>query len=72
MNGPILDVYGMPKQSDFPACMTPTEVVEAAKIFGVRKFYSKTPNLMERLRRRAQERRVTLEILISGERLNLS
>lgn len=85
VNGPILDVYGMPTQSGLPACMTPEEAVEAAKILGVQKlipihygtfhnppYYIETPHLMERLQCRAQEQKVNLEVLRSGQSLDLS
>lgn len=85
VNGPILEVYGMPKQSGLPACMTPEEAVEAAMILGVQTlipihygtfhnppYYSETPHLMERLQRRAQEQKVNVEMLRPGESMTLA
>ncbi|RXT04557.1 MBL fold metallo-hydrolase [Ammoniphilus sp. CFH 90114] len=85
VNGPVLEVYGLPQQSVLPACMTPEEAVEAAKILGAKRlvpihfgtfhnppYYIETPNLIERLERRAAERDVPLTILQAGESVQFS
>ncbi|WP_052947470.1 MBL fold metallo-hydrolase [Aneurinibacillus tyrosinisolvens] len=85
INGPILDVKGLGRQSMLPAAMTPEEAVEAAAILGVKKavpihyhafhnppFYTETANPLERFMAKAVEYGVGVEALKPGELFDLS
>ena len=85
VNGAVLQIPGLPEQSNLPACMTPEEAVEAARLLGVNQlipihfhtfhhppFYIETPKLLERLHKRAQERAVHIQVLAPGEKLEIS
>jgi L-ascorbate metabolism protein UlaG (beta-lactamase superfamily) len=84
INGAVLRVYGLSVQSELHACMTPEEAVEAAKILGVGNlipihfgmfnnppYYIETPNVIERLQNRANERGVNVCLLYPGESIEL-
>jgi len=84
VNGAVLNVYGLPVQSDLHACMTPEEAVEAARILDVEHlipihfgmfnnppYYIETPNVMERLQNKANERGVNICLLHPGEYIKL-
>jgi len=84
VNGAVLHIPGLPEQSSLPACMTPEEAVEAARLLGAGRlvpihyhtfhhppFYIETPNLIERLTKRAQERAVHVALLEPGEKLEV-
>jgi len=83
VNGAVLTIPGLSVQSTLPACMTPEEAVEAARILGAGTlvpihfqtfhhppYYIETPNLLARLQRRAAERDVRLHVLEPGESLS--
>lgn len=85
VNGPILEVFGLPQQSILPACMTPEEAVEAANLLWAKKlvpihygtfnnppYYTEAPDLLERLKQRANDRGVNVAILEAGESHNIS
>lgn len=84
VNGAVLTIPGLSEQSTLPACMTPEEAVEAARILGAETLvpihfqtfhhpphYIETPNLLARLERRAAERHVRIHVLNAGESLNI-
>ncbi|HLO11870.1 MAG TPA: MBL fold metallo-hydrolase [Pseudoneobacillus sp.] len=80
VNGPILNVFGLKTQSSLPACLTPEEAVEAAKIleadylipihygiFNNPPHYCETHNIEERLMIRGEEVNVKVKILKTNE-----
>lgn len=84
VNGPILHVAGLKDQSSLPACLTPEEAVEAAKIlhaeylvpihyrtFNNPPFYIETENVEERLIQRGLELGVNIKFLQPNEHLFL-
>lgn len=84
VNGPILDVYGLKRQSSLPACLTPEEAVEAAYLlnaeflvpihygtFNNPPYYCEANDVEERLQIRAEELGVTIKFLRANENLLL-
>ncbi|WP_284037244.1 MBL fold metallo-hydrolase [Neobacillus sp. 114] len=84
VNSPILHVAGLKAQSSLPACLTPEEAVEAAKILSVEylvpihygtfnnpPFYIEAENVVERLIQRGNELGVNIKILRPNELLFL-
>jgi L-ascorbate metabolism protein UlaG (beta-lactamase superfamily) len=82
VNGAVLQVPGLPKQSSLPACLTPEEAVEAAHILCAEKllpihygtfhnppYYIETGNLLERLKDAALKKEVALHLLEPGQSL---
>lgn len=79
INGAILEVRGLREQSTLPACMTPKEAVEAARILGATlvpihygmfnnpPFYSEEDHALKRAEERAEKRGVELCVLEPGE-----
>jgi L-ascorbate metabolism protein UlaG (beta-lactamase superfamily) len=76
VNGPILKVSGLKTQSHLPACLTPEEAVEAAKILNAAylvpihygtfhnpPYYCEAENIEERLIQRGKELGVTVKFL---------
>jgi L-ascorbate metabolism protein UlaG (beta-lactamase superfamily) len=84
INGAVLNVKGLSEQSTLPACMTPEEAVEAAKILGAAllpihygmfhnpPYYSEAYNALKRVEERVNLRGVELYALKPGEWLDLS
>ncbi|WP_066306810.1 MBL fold metallo-hydrolase [Bacillus sp. FJAT-29814] len=84
VNGPILDVQGLKTQSSLPACLTPEEAVEAAKLLNAKylvpihygtfdypPFYCETENVEERLIESGKVQGVSIQFLKPNERLFL-
>jgi L-ascorbate metabolism protein UlaG (beta-lactamase superfamily) len=84
VNGAVLHIAGLSEQSTLPACMTPEEAVEAARLMGAgqlipihfRTFhhpphYIETPDLLPRLHRRAAERNVPVRVMATGEAMDI-
>jgi L-ascorbate metabolism protein UlaG (beta-lactamase superfamily) len=84
VNGPILEVRGLKTQSRLPACLTPEEAVEAAKILEARylvpihyktfnnpPYYCETDDVEGRLLRSAKELAVKVKILRGNEHFSL-
>lgn len=82
VNGPILDVSGLKTQSSLPACLTPEEAVEAAKLLNAQylvpihygtfhnpPFYCETENVEDRLIESGNEKGVTIKFLKPNDRL---
>jgi L-ascorbate metabolism protein UlaG (beta-lactamase superfamily) len=80
VNGPILDVAGLRIQSSLPACLTPEQAIEAARILGAEylvpihygtfnnpPYYSETENIEARLLKLGMERGVRLKFLQESE-----
>ncbi|NGQ94951.1 MBL fold metallo-hydrolase [Brevibacillus sp. SYP-B805] len=84
VNGPILEVPGLARQSRVEAAMSPEQAVEAAYLLEADKMvpmhygtfhnppcYRETDNVVERVLARAQERSLDVRIMKTGERLIL-
>lgn len=83
INGAVLDVRGLFEQSMHPACMTPEEAVEAAKLLGAGllpihygmfhnpPYYTEADNALQRVEETAKVRGVELYALKPGEWLDL-
>lgn len=84
VNGPILDVNGLKRQSSLPACLTPEEAVEAAYLLNAEflvpihygtfdnpPYYCEAKDVEERLQIRAEELGVTIKFLQANENLLL-
>lgn len=84
VNGPILDVYGLKTQSKLPACLTPEEAIEAAKLLNAEylipihygtfhnpPYYCETENVEERLRESGNALGVSIKFLKPNDRLHL-
>lgn len=82
INGAVLNVKGLRKQSKLPACLTPEEANEAAEILGAKNLvpihfgtfhhpphYQETENCIERLLEVESE--VVIKVLNDGEKIEL-
>ncbi|MDQ0339799.1 L-ascorbate metabolism protein UlaG (beta-lactamase superfamily) [Caldalkalibacillus uzonensis] len=84
INAAILEIPGLPKQSQLPACMGPEEAVEAAYLLGVKSlipihyntfhnppYYIETENALARMHERAVTRGVGTRVLQPAETIEL-
>lgn len=84
INGAVLNVKGLHEQSTHPACLTPEEAVEAAKLLGAAllpihygmfdnpPYYCEADNALKRVEESAKVRGVELYALQPGEWVDLS
>lgn len=84
VNGPLLQVPGLDRQSEIEAVMSPEQAVDAAYLLGVKAmvpihfgtfhnppFYIETHEVVQRLLAAGEKRTVDVRILKSGEALNV-
>ena len=84
VNGPLLQVPGLDRQSETEAVMSPEQAVDAAYLLGVKAmvpihfgtfhnppFYIETHEVVQRLLAAGEKRTVDVRILKSGEALNV-
>jgi L-ascorbate metabolism protein UlaG (beta-lactamase superfamily) len=84
VNGAVVDVPMLPRQSEMEACLNPEQAVEAAYLLGAKQLipmhhgafhypghYEETPNVLSRLHDRAAQRGVELTVLAAGGELEL-
>ena len=84
VNGPILTIEGLKRQSGIPACLTPEEAVEAAAILGAKTwipihfrtfhhppYYVETKDIEARVKHHSKEKKIDVALLASGEEIAL-
>jgi L-ascorbate metabolism protein UlaG (beta-lactamase superfamily) len=81
VNGPILQVSGLKEQSLLPACLTPEEAVEAAKILGAKlipihyatfhnpPYYCESENVEERISKQTKLQGIDVIFLKANEHI---